>query len=317
MKKNILLTIAVLISVIWTGCQKDKFIEALPEEPEIVLTDSVWTLTLLAVKEDGVATKGLAIGDAETEAATTSLLSIWKSGDVVKVFNGGTFIGTLTAEPDALDPHYATLSGEVTTAGIEPGVTTLLLLTPRKDWDYTSQVGKLLVSDDPVNSIEAKYNYTCAESVLVTGVSGSNITTGTAHFENKQSIYRMSFRFQNGGVGAKTPINTKSLTVSGSGAALVQRIEVGVVANTRGDISVTLDEATTSPFFVAICNDYANGNEEVFTFTVVDNDGATYRGTKTIPEECNYNGSFVSMKNATLTSRLDIPLSSTEVATVL
>ena len=314
MKKNIILVIALLGALVMTACQKDPFSGEIPKGTDVSESDSVWTLTLRAVK-DG-ATRGLAIGDG-TEATTTELKSIWKDGEAVKVYLGSTLIGTLTATPDALDPHEATLSGSVTTAGITEGVTTLSFLTPREEWDYTGQVGKLLIADDPVNSIEAKYHYTFAENVLVAGVSGSNITTGTAHFANKQSIYRMSFRFQNGGVGAKTPINTKSLNISGSGAALVQRIEVGVVANTRGDISVMLDEATTNPFFVAICNDYANGNEEVFTFTVVDNDGVTYRGTKTIPEECNYNGSFVSMKNATLTSRLDIPLSSTEVATVL
>ena len=314
--KNRIIFVPLLCSLVWAGCQKEEMIDNSLQEVITSQTDSVWTLTLQAVKSDGVQTKGLAIG-AGDESTTTVLQSIWKDGDVVKVYLESTCIGTLTAVPDGEDAHKATLTGTVTTGGITEGVTELTLLTPRESIDYTGQNGKLLITDDAVNSIEAKYHYTIAENVLVTGVSGSNITTENASFVNLQSIYRMSFRFQNGGVGAKTPINTKSLNISGSGAALVQRIEVGVVTNTRGDISVMLDEATTNPFFVAICNDYANGNEEVFTFTVVDNDGVTYRGTKTIPEECNYNGSFVSMKNATLTSRLDIPLSSTEVATVL
>ena len=70
-------------------------------------------------------------------------------------------------------------------------------------------------------------------------------------------------------------------------------------------------------FFVAISNDYANGNEEVFTFTVIDDDGATYRGNKTILEDYNYNGSFVSIKNATLNSRLGFELSASTVNTAL
>lgn len=316
MKKIILLSIALASSLLLAGCHVEITADC-PELRDNTQKDTVWTISLQAVKEDVTHTKGLTIGDAGSEATTTSLKSVWKSGESVYVYLDDTFIGTLTAEPDGEDAHYATLSGTVTTAGITPDVTRLSFLTPRKTWDYTGQNGKLLIADDAVNSIEAKYHYTFADNVLVTGVSGSNITTETAHFINQQSIYRLSFRFQDGGVGEKTAINTKSVNVSGSGAALVQRLEVGVVANTRGDISVTLDEATSDPFFVAICNDYANGNEEVFTFTVVDNDGVTYRGSKTIPEEYNYNGSFVSVKNATLTSRLAVPLSATPVDAVL
>lgn len=318
MKNNITILMIVLLSaIVYSGCQKEQLSDNKPEEQETASKDSAWTLTVQAVKTDGPQTKGLAIGDGDTEATTETLKSIWKTGEKVKVYQGSTCIGTLTATPDGSDAHLATLSGSVNTTSIEEGITTLMFLTPRETIDYTGQVGKLLITDDAINSIEAKYHYTVASDVLVTGVSGSNITTNKATFINQQSIYRLSFRFQNVLDGPKTSIKTKSVTVSGAAGHIVQHREIGSVATTDGDISVTLAEATTEPFFVAISNDFANGNEEVFTFTVIDEDGATYRGNKTIPEDYNYNGSFVSIKNITVTSRLDIPLLSSSTATVL
>lgn len=318
MKNNIkTLMIALLCATVFTGCQKEQLSDNKLEERETASKDSVWTLTVQAVKTDGAQTKGLAIGNGDTEATTETLKSIWKAGEEVKVYLDATCIGTLTATPDGSDAHLATLSGSVNTTSIEEGVTTLMFLTPRETIDYTGQVGKLLISDDATNSIEAKYHYTIASDVLVTGVSGSNITTNKATFINQQSIYRLSFRFQKVKDGPKTSIKTKSVTISGAAGHIVQRREIGSVEATEGNISVTLSEATTEPFFVAISNDYANGNEEVFSFTVIDDDGATYRGNKTILEDYNYNGSFVSIKNATLNSRLGFELSASTVNTAL
>ena len=308
MKKSILLIVALLGTMVWTGCQKAEE-EALPEKAaEVEPGDGTYTLTVRAERNDGVQTKGLEIGDGG-EAATTQLKSVWKAGEEVKVFLGNTCIGTLTATPDGENAHLATLSGTVTTAGITPNSTTLTLLTPRESWDYTGQVGTLLES---AGSIEKKYHYTMAADVLVTGVNGSNITADPAAFTNQQSIYRLSFRYSVG----PTPITAKSVTISSANGHLVQSKVVGG-ATTEGPISVTLGTATADPFFVALRNGDET-NDEVLTFTVVDNTGITYRGTKTIPAAYKPNGFFVSVKNATLTERLDIPLhSSTEVSTVL
>lgn len=318
MKKNILATIALVGALCWTGCQKDLTIDGDPNGGELSQTDSVWTLTLHAVKNDGTLTKGLAIGDGDTEAATTVLKSIWKAGDKVHVFLGERYVGELTAAPDEQDPHFATLWGMVTTAGIKPGVSSLTLLTPRREWDYTGQNGKLLAIDDPENSIESKYHYTMASNVPVTAATAGFITTETATFTNQQSIYRMNFRFQNDGGNDKVAVNAKTVTISGAGTHLVQHYDLeGLSMKREGDITVSLSEATTDPFFVAICNEYAHGNEEVLTFTVIDDDGATYKGSKTIPGEYNNNGSFVSMKNTTLNYRLEMNLNSSSVDTVL
>ena len=315
MKKNILLIAALAGAMVWTGCQRieEEFIEVAPEAVDEQETDTkTYAITIVAERNDGPLTKGLDIdGD---EATTTLLKSIWKEDEPVKVYLGTECIGTLTATPDGVDAHRATLSGTVTTTGITPNTTTLTLLTPREAWDYTGQVGKLLLSDDAVNSIEKKYHYTAATDVLVTAVDGSNITTEEARFANQQSIYRLSFRYNDG--NTKTSITTKSVTISAANGHLVQSQAVDGSSLVEGPISATLAAASADPFFVALRNGDET-NAEALTFTVVDNTGVTYRGTKEIPAGYKPNGTFVSVKNCTLDQRMDLALSSTEVNTVL
>ena len=281
---------------------------------EQATVEPVWTVSIQAVKEipgqagNDAATKGLGIEGEE--ATTTALKSIWKTGEEVKVYLGTTLIGTLTATPDGTDAHKATLSGTVTTSSLVAGTSTLTLLTPRESWDYTGQTGVLL---ETAESIEKKYHYTLASSVLVTAVEGSAISTESATFANQQSIYRLSFRYNDG--VTKTPLTTKSVTISSANGQLVQSRVLGG-ATTTGDISVTLGTASADPFFVALRNGDET-NAEALTFTVVDAAGVTYRGSKTIPAGYKPNGTFVSVKNATLTERLQLPESNTEVTTAL
>ncbi|MBP5566380.1 MAG: hypothetical protein J6X57_02690 [Bacteroidales bacterium] len=302
-----------------TCCQKIEE-TAIEENTEAVEQESstTYSITIRAERipgpgeDEGTSTKGLEIGDG-TEATTTLLKSVWKNNESVIVYLGSLIIGTLSVLPDAGDPHVATLYGKISnSSNIEAGVTTLTLLTPRSTWAYTMQTGKLMQVS---GSIEKDYNYTMASSVLVTSVDVGKdiITTEDAHFAHQQSIYRMSFRYNDG--VSKTPITTSSVTISSANGHLVQREVVGG-APTEGDITVSLPSASVDPFFVALRNGDET-NAEALTFTVVDNSGVTYRGTKVIPAEYKPNGTFVSMKNASLTERLDIPLSATEVNTVL
>ena len=310
MKKNILLIAALLGAMAFTACQKAEE-ELIVEKPEVAEQENgaeTYSLTIIAERNDGAQTKGLDIeGD---EASTTVLKSIWKDDEPVKVYLGTDCIGTLTATPDGTDAHKATLAGTVTTTNVVANTTHLTLLTPREAWDYTGQVGTLL---DAANSIEKKYHYTAATNVLVTAVNGSAITTENAHFANQQSIYRLSFRYDNG--ATKTAITTKSVTISAANGHLVQSQAVDGAA-TEGPISATLAAASTDPFFVALRNGDET-NAEALTFTVVDNTGVTYRGTKEIPAQYKPNGTFLSVKNCSLDQRMDLALSATEVNTVL
>ena len=311
MRKSIITIAALACALIWTGCQRieEELIQEKPEEPvEEVVS---YTITLQAVKTDGEQTKGLAIGDGD-EASTTELKSIWKNGEEVKVYLGTECIGTLTATPDGTDAHKATLSGTVTTTNIVAGTTTLNLLTPRESWDYSGQTGVLLAS---AGSIEKKYHYTLASSVLVTAMEGSAISTESATFANQQSIYRLNFRFQHNGTGNKYNITAKRIWIAAEGGGLVKTRTLGS-SSVTGTIEVLLDNSTENPFFVALRNNNTT-TEEKLVFKVMDSEGITYFGTKTIPAEYKPNGTFVSMKNATLTGRLELALHTETVTEAL
>lgn len=309
MKKNIYVLIALVGALAWTGCMKveEELIDPIPEEPIAAAADSVWTVTLQAVKKEAPDTKGLAIEGEE--ATTTVLKSIWKAGEEVKVFLESACIGTLTATPDAEDAHKATLSGTVTTTSLVAGTSTITLLTPRETWDYIGQVGTLL---EAPNSIEKMYHYTAATGVKVTTVDTENntIATDNATFVNQQSIFRLSFRYKKPDE-SKTPITAKSLTITSANGHLVQSQSVDGTTVTEGPISVTLDTPSSEPFFVAL----RNGDEadEAITFTVIDTENATYKGSKLIPAGYKAGG-FVSVKNATL-DRLGVSKSATVIST--
>ena len=300
MKKNILTLIALMGAMTWTGCQVAEE-DAGSDQADVCKLE----LVVKAQKVDS-SSKALEIGEG-TEATTTSLKSVWEADEQVLVYLDDEFIGTLTATPDAENARRATLSGVVTTSGITPGSTRLTMFTPREEWSYDDQEGVLLDSD---NSIEKKYNYTLASSVLVTDVSDGRITTEEAGFINQQSIYRLSFRYQ-ANASTKTPITAGWVTISGASGELVRSLVPGG-ATVKGPLSVRLGTPAADPFFVAIRND-DESNEEALTFTVVDGDGITYRGSKTIPAENKVNGSFVSVKNATLPLRMEL----TETTTVV
>ena len=88
----------------------------------------------------------------------------------------------------------------------------------------------------------------------------------------------------------------------GGGLVLSQGLDGSSVT---GTINVVLDAATHDPFFVALRNNNVT-DEEALRFRVMDNEGVTYYGSKTIPAAYKPNGTFVSMKNATLTGRLEL-----------
>lgn len=330
MKKATWILLVLLTALIWTGCRKEQEIPEEQKEQRVDPADSVWTLCIQAEKpvrdRNDQNTKGLVIGDGEPESNTTFLQSVWKAGEPVEVYLAGTHIGTLTATPNPLNAHKATLSGTVTTSSIIPGSTQLTLLTPRKEWDYTGQVGKLLLQDDPNNagdknrSIEKKYHYTMAKNVLVTGATVNNegngsLTTEDAAFTNQQSIYRLSFRFQLNGQGYKHPIEARRISIRAANGGLVKTRKPDGT-ETTGPIKVILETPTSNPVFVSLRNQNTTEDEALF-FQVTDYEGITYYGSKTIPAAYKPNGTFVSIKNATLTSRLELSQNATPVDVVL
>ena len=319
--KKTLLILTALEALLWAGCAPVELVSEDVPARQVLEGDSTWTLTLRAEMGDPE-TKGLDI-DGTDEANTTLLKAVWLTGEKVYVYLGEEMIGTLMATEDASDPHYATLSGKVTVAGITPGQTRLTLLTPycRDDWTYIGQGGMLLVNDGGMsglyNSIAARYHLAQADDVLVTGLTEVDdgklaMSASPAVFKNQQSVFRFNFRFQEGGSGEKTPVKTLGALITGDGGGLWKGWNMGT-----GPIPVWLAEPTVNPFFVAL-RFKDQTNRENLKFEVFDADGITYYGSKEIPAEYKPNGHFISAKNITLTNRLKLDVSSAgEVDVVL
>lgn len=323
--KKVLYMVFALGALLMAGCKREEEVPSPDGNPgEVSPAGSLWTITIDAVAEDDIPTKGLAIGDNETEEATTTLKSFWKDWQKVQVYRDDTYLGELDVTPDGSDAHYAKLSGIISVTGLTAGVSRLTLLaTERDSWDYSGQTGKLLLSDDEENSIEKKYHYMMAENVLVTKIveypsneSIGILYTENATFRNQQSIYRMSFRYQFPS-GNKTTIVPLQVTIRSAEGHLIQSQNVSGSSVSEGPITVLVEEDIYNPyFFVALRNGNTTEAEDLL-FEVVSRLGTVYLGRKTIPANLKPNGMFVSMKNTTFTTRMGIGLSSEEVDTAL
>lgn len=299
MKKNLLFVAALASAMIWTACQKEEKGIEKPEERTDVPT---WTLTVQATKTNDAQTKALNLG-TDTESKKDMINATWSAAnDHVYVYKtDGTL---LTGALDVIDgdgTDTATLSGEITSD--LSGVTALKLVFPRTEWDYSTQYG-LLNNDE--NSIEKLFDYAIAD--ITVAENAGKLTTSAASFDNQQSIYRFSFKF--GGV----KLTAKNVVVSSANDKIVATYNPFTAAMTYSPITLSMAAATAEPVYAAIKHD--GTDEDTFHFTVIDNEGVTYKGSKAIPAAA-FEQSFVSVKNMSLSQRLDAALINTEVETVL
>ena len=195
-----MLAALLMAGAAFTACsEKD---EIVAEQSDVVRT---YKMVVNASIGDDTKTRALYFDN-------TSLKAKWANTDQVSVFPAAwsrTAYGTLTAA--ASDNGSTTLTGNLTT--LPTAGDHLNLLFPRATWDYTGQKGVLL-SD--ANSIEKKYDYAVAD-VEVNSVTGYEIATTTANFQNQQAIVKFTLQ-DNGG----NAINATSLKVSASSNKLVK-----------------------------------------------------------------------------------------------
>ena len=203
--KNIISNTKMLAALLmagaaFTACSKDDNI--IDEQPNGART---YKMTVDATIGEKAQTRGLYFDESALKVK-------WYDNDQVSVFPEAwsrTAYGTLTAA--ASENGSTTLTGNLTTL---PAINdNLNLLFPRATWDYTGQTGVLL-SD--ANSIEKKYDYALAP-VTVNSVSGNEIATTTANFQNQQAIVKFTLQ-DNGG----NAINATSLNISASSNKLVK-----------------------------------------------------------------------------------------------
>ena len=267
------------------ACQKaeDDFVAEKPKALE-----GPYTLTLEATKGDD--TKALKLINSGS-----TLTALWRDGETVAVYQGGTYLGQLAATADGTDNTKATLSGTLESVAGVANNAVLTLLFPRKDWDYTGQNGG---APNVYHNIDSLYDYATA-NVTVASVDTGNktITTTSAAFENQQSIYRFGFKVND------TPLLVKEFTVSSNHNKLVtSRSYSGGWTSTYGNLTVTSAIATSDLLYLSVRNENDNTSEaDKFSFFVIGYNNALYLGEKDIPGDKLGNGKFISAQNIAVT----------------
>ena len=270
--------------VFFSACQKEPGITVIvtPVEEDVV-TETMYSISILASKGAG-GTKALDL----VSGTPDHLDAYWKDSEQVKVYKGGTLLGTLNVTPDAGEkPAKATLSGSIETAGLAAN-DVLTLMIPREDWDYNGQDGTLA-------SIESAFDYATA-AVTVTAVDDVNhtiSTDGTASFLNQQSIYRFGFKAE------ENYMDPKSFTVSAAGGKLVQNISWSGSAWTPAYGILTVAPASASGdhfYYVSMRNE--STSDDTYSFVITGSDDALYLASKAIPNTVlDTPGKFISAKN--------------------
>ena len=226
-----MLAALLMAGAAFTACSDtDNIVE---EQPAAART---YKMTVDATMGEGAQTRGLYMNGSALNVK-------WYNTDQVSVFPASSWLtplGTLTAA--ASETGSTTLTGGLTTAPMAGD--NLKLLFPRATWDYTGQTGVLL-SD--ANSIEKKYDYALAD-VDVNSVSGNEITTTTANFENQQAIVK--FILQN--KSDNSSLDATSLTISAASNKLVTGKGFNTKSTTHS--GYTCDGGTSSTYGEAPSN---------------------------------------------------------------
>lgn len=189
----------------------------------------------------------------------------FSTSEKVYVYNNAT--STLDADylsPDA-DGATANLKGSL--SGTYSAGNSLKLLyntTSEGIADYTNQDGTL------ENVIDA-----ATATVKISSVDGDSFTTRTAYFENLQSIFKFTFKDPDNNI-----VKVKSLTILSENNKLQSEYNLLDEAVTYGGINVICNTAQ-STVYVALR--FTSNPSEMILFSVIDENGKVYTGSKTSP----------------------------------
>ena len=282
MKRNMFFILA--IACMMAGCQPVE--DLVDPTPTVTPTDGKYTITIQASKDAG--TKALYLDQSGTK---DQLNAYWKSTEEVSIFKDIDYVAALGVTPGSGDyPTTATLTG--TASGLAEA-DALTLMIPRKTWEYTGQDGNLA-------TIETNYDYATA-SVTVNNVSGTNITTNAANFQNEQSIYRFSFKASS---SATTLLPVKSMKVISANNALVQSRTLGSEGWTDvpgSSIEITVpNNGTATVLYASLRNNRVgtSTNTDTYSIDIIGADNALYVCGGNIPSSVmGAQGKFISLQN--------------------
>jgi hypothetical protein len=216
-KRKLYIAAAVLIVLVvalglLTACTSESLVAY--EAPAVGTAPASYTLTVQASKGEAV-TRALMLANPGT--AQESLDAVWMKSETIDVYKGETKVGELTPQEDNV--AQTLLKGEVSDVAVDDELT-LKFLSP----DYATQDGTL-------EYIAANCDYATA-SVTVLGISGTDVTTTVADFENQQSIVKFTLQDKN------------------NSNAAISATQMIVVAD--GHTYTVQPTASTNEFFVAL-----------------------------------------------------------------
>lgn len=230
------------------------------------------------IEADFSATKAVADGGAATFAV----------GEQICVYNKTQNALDANLLSAASAGANTTFSGTLAGTYAVGDVLQLFYNTTSEVVDYTTQDGTIGgVADVAV------------ATVSVTGVSGGTVSTGKASFTNLQSIFK--FTFKNG----TSPLNVRAVTIRSTGGKLVAKDDQIADTKTYGAVSISNDVA--QPAVYAALKFDANASD-VISFTLVDENGILYTGTKAAPAGGLVDGNFyTSVVSLTPTATMPFP----------
>ena len=206
----------------------------------------------ISIEADFSATKAVADGGIATFAA----------GEKVCVYNQTKAAVDANLLSAASNGASTTFTGTLAGTYSEGDVLQLFYNTTSAEVDYTSQDGTIGgVADVAV------------ATVSVTGVSGGTVSTGKATFTNRQSIYK--FTFKNG----TTTLNVRAVTIRSAGDKLVAKDNL-LTGASYGAVSIS-NATAQSAVYAAL--KFSSNPSETISFTLVDDAGILYTGTKSSP----------------------------------
>ena len=223
------LFVLLLTGGVLTACSSDDD----TEQESVMQTGKTYGMTVTATKgnTDSKERKAAAHTTRALSLTDNALYATWAKTEHVYFRdrdNNVKFSGSLQPQSEGATVK---LNGTIT-----PSVTLSLpievtLIFPRKEWDYTGQVGTL-------TDIAARYDYATANA-NISSINGNNVEASqSVSFENQQAIVRFILKDNTNG-----NLNATSLRISAKGL-MTSEIDYG-------DITITPTHATNE-FFAAL-----------------------------------------------------------------
>ena len=270
------LTIAAALTMLSTACTNDDSLLADEPQASAVKTYTVSIPATMAGDETRAVTFD---NSGETPNITRGFLATEKI-HVYNVTKGGMMNGFLQPTNISADGKSCTLTGTLTSYAIEANDELKLMYNLTKSVRFSYSESQ--------NGTQAGVVDGAVATVTVNSYTDGVLTTTTpASFQPQQSVFRLKFVDE-----SNNAINVNLLVIGSKNRALAYDYYPNTNKYYYGDIIATLTTATTDYIYLAFIIKESGSSGDVLNFTVRDDAGNYYKGTKAAPEGGFKNGKY-------------------------